>query len=191
MRALTNLSYGDRPGLAGENLIELVDATLHTQAVTLKGRNMNSVEIFHPKNNELHAGFPLIKNLYSGFFNDGITEEEYLSELDKAFSDPKFSLLFVRKDSKVVGLLAAREVHYVFYGQGLWIHSVYVLPEYRRSGIGGALFNSLKEIGNSRGIKSILFNAASAELNPDYGGLDTFYSRMGCTPIGKTWMNIL
>ncbi len=147
------------------------------------------VRLYEPQGNEISEGFDVIKSLYAGYFNDGLTRAEYFQELSEALEDQNFFCLFAKHGQTVVGAILFRSIPFIFSGQSLWIHSIIVHEKYRRQGIGSKLFEACRDKAKELGLQRIYFNSASEELNPDYAGVDTFHEKNNSQKIGSFFVN--
>lgn len=69
------------------------------------------------------------------------------------FEERICSALVVELDTEVVGFALYFTNYSTWKGKCLYLEDFYVLPEYRRSGIGSVLFDSVVEIAKTSGVK--------------------------------------
>lgn len=156
-------------------------------------KKMKELTIYKPRSElEVLEGYELVRDLYSGYFSDGLGRREYCYELSRAIEDPKFFAYFAKqKGSGVVGVILFRLIPFIFSGEGIWIHSLIVKKSHRRSGVGTKLFHECKSVGNELGLNRIYFNSASEILNADYAGTELFHEKLGSKKIGSFFVNEL
>ncbi len=110
-----------------------------------------------------------VSNLALNFFsepkvsdNSIIANEEnrkyWLEVVYKLLAENRDALIIAEENSKIIGyLLYKLDASYPFKVKEKWsyISDIYILPEYRRKGIGKALINYLEEILRKNGINKI------------------------------------
>jgi GNAT superfamily N-acetyltransferase len=69
------------------------------------------------------------------------------------FEDRVCDALVVENEGTIVGFALFYTSYSTWKGRCLYLEDFYVLPEFRRGGIGGKLFREVVEIAKSRGVK--------------------------------------
>jgi GNAT superfamily N-acetyltransferase len=69
------------------------------------------------------------------------------------FEEKICSALIVEQESEVVGFALYFTNYSTWKGKCLYLEDFYILPEYRRSGIGSVLFDRVVEIAKKSGVK--------------------------------------
>jgi GNAT superfamily N-acetyltransferase len=100
-----------------------------------------------------HAIMQLIQALadYEKAPNEVVNTAE---DLGKHLFDEKIcDALVVEEDDKIVGFALYYTNYSTWKGKCLYLEDFFILPEYRRSGIGSLLFDKVVEIAKERGVK--------------------------------------
>lgn len=116
-------------------------------------------------------------------------EEGLLTVLKQVVSDPAHGfVLLARENRMVIGvaylaiILSAEHC-----GKAGWLEELYVLPEYRFKGVGGALITAVIERARGLGVIAIDLEVDAAHRRA--GGL---YRRFGFRPLGRSrWVRVL
>lgn len=69
------------------------------------------------------------------------------------FEDTVCEALVVENDNRIVGFALYYTSYSTWKGRCLYLEDFYVLPEFRRGGIGGKLFREVVAIAQARGVK--------------------------------------
>lgn len=69
------------------------------------------------------------------------------------FDEKICDALVVEEDGKIVGFALYYTNYSTWKGKCLYLEDFFILPEYRRSGIGSQLFDKVVEIAKERGVK--------------------------------------
>jgi GNAT superfamily N-acetyltransferase len=100
-----------------------------------------------------HAIMQLIQALadYEKAPNEVVNTSE---DLGKHLFDEKIcDALVVEEDDKIVGFALYYTNYSTWKGKCLYLEDFFILPEYRRGGIGSVLFDKVVEIAKERGVK--------------------------------------
>ncbi len=103
-------------------------------------------------------------------------EEEVKKYLQNTMKDPNYVVLVLEAGGKVEGVLVARLVDRCFYKPRLvgQISDVYLMPEYRRRGLGLRLIEEAEKVLRSKGAEMIFAEFPSKNMIAE-----GFYRRLG------------
>lgn len=130
------------------------------------------------------ADVPLIHGLMRGLAVYEKIELEFVStpaDLERAlFGEPRSAEALVGSlDGKAVGFALFYPTYSTFAGRvNLWLEDLFVLPEARGSGVGGALLSRLAAIAVERGANAVQWEVLDWN-EPAIG----FYRELGATPL--------
>ena len=111
-------------------------------------------------------------------------EEEAKDYISKSFDDENVIMLVAEADGKVVGFVRALIKTRMFYQpdvEGV-ISDLYVLPAYRRKGVGDKLLDEVAKLLKARGVKIL-----AAEFPPYNTIAVSFYEKRGFKPLLNTF----
>ena len=110
---------------------------------------------------------------YRGIYPDAVIDDfdyAWHQQRDlKKISDPSFTVYLIRSGNENIGYFIFQHTD-----SGVWLHSLYVLREYQRKGIGKQAFSVLKEYCTERKIDRFVCNCS-----PHNENAMKFYRRMG------------
>ena len=99
------------------------------------------------------------------------------------FDDPICECLVVEMDGAVRGMALYYTSYSTWKGRCLYLEDLYVQPDYRRGGVGMALFDQLIDLAKERGVKRMDWQVL--EWNEP---AIAFYNRIGAT-LDPEWYN--
>ena len=110
---------------------------------------------------------------YRGIYPDAVIDDfdyDWHQQRDlKKISDPSFTVHLIKYGDEDIGYFVFQDA-----GTGVWLHSLYVLWEYQRRGIGKRAFSILKDYCKEKGISRFVCNCS-----PHNENAMRFYQRMG------------
>ena len=132
----------------------------------------------------------LLNTMFSEFYASdavlhAIPQAYHDAALDELFSAASRQRAYILADGETpVGyaLLSEKYAHEAG-GLELWLEELYLRPDFRGKGAGGAFFTFLKEYGAEQGYKRLRL-----EVEPDNAGALRLYARMGFRPLGYRQM---
>ena len=138
---------------------------------------MMSVEFVPAKASDAAAVSTLRQRIwdtaYRGIYPDAVIDNfdcDWHQQRDlKKISDPSFTVYLIKYGDKDIGYFIFQHTD-----SRVWLHSLYVLREYQRKGIGKQAFSILKEYCTEREIDRFACNC-----NPHNENAMRFYQRMG------------
>ena len=99
------------------------------------------------------------------------------------FEDPVCECLVVEMDGAIRGMALYYTSYSTWKGRCLYLEDLYIQPEYRRAGVGKALFDQLVNLAKSRGVKRMDWQVL--EWNEP---AIKFYEKIGAT-LDPEWWN--
>ena len=110
---------------------------------------------------------------YRGIYPDTVIDDfdyDWHQQRDlKKISDPSFTVYLINCGGEAIGYFIFQHAD-----SGVWLHSLYVLREYQRRGIGKQAFAILKDYCREKGI-----NHFACDCSPHNENAIQFYQRMG------------
>ena len=110
---------------------------------------------------------------YRGVYPDAVIDDfnyNWHQQRDlKKISDPSFTVYLIKYREEDVGYFIFQDV-----GDGVWLHSLYVLREYQHRGIGKQAFSILKDYCIKKEISRF-----TCDCSPHNENAMRFYQRMG------------
>ena len=110
---------------------------------------------------------------YRGIYPDEVIDDfdyDWHRQRDlKKISDPSFTVYLIKNGDEDIGYFMFRHA-----GSGVWLRSLYVLPEYQHRGIGKQAFSILNDYCRENGIGRF-----SCSCSPHNEYAMRFYRRMG------------
>ena len=141
----------------------------HSTSFRFAGREDTSLILFFIK--ELAA--------YEKMLSKVVATEQMLEEW--IFDEKKAEVLFVMADGKEVGFALFFHNFSTFLGRaGIYLEDLFILPEYRRRGLGKALLKKLAQLAVERGCGRMEWWC----LDWNQPGID-FYTKLGALPMNE------
>ena len=132
----------------------------------------------------------VLREMFDEFYSSGAVLHPLPASCHEAALDELFSggtaqrcFLLTEGDAAAGYALLSPKYSHEAGGAELWLEELYLRPDFRGKGAGGAFFTFLKEYGAEQGYKRLRL-----EVKPDNAGALRLYARMGFRPLGYRQM---